>query len=238
MIKENILCSDCNNNNCFIKKFCLNLPLPTTIIINEKKMINYYKKKQRIFLEGNFVDRTYFIQSGIVKVYKDGAFNKNQTIRLSTNGEILGHRGLPNNQKQYPISADVISDSAIICFFEKSFFINLIEQSHKLAINLMFLFANELNTEESKLRDLSIFNVREKVAKALQIIIEAFGLNKKNEINYIENLSRQDIAELVGLNSNQVIKVLSDFKEDGIIECHKKSIRILNLKKFKEIISI
>lgn len=234
MIEQNPSCFNCINSNCLIKKYC-----PSDIMeeVISKKSTKKIQKKQRIFLENDFVDRTYFIHSGIVKVYKDGAFNKNQTIRLSTNGEILGHRGLSNNQQHYPISANVISDNAIICFFEKSFFISLIEQSHKLAINLMFLFANELNTEEARLRDMSVFNVREKVAKALLILIEKLGLNYQLEINGIEDLNRQDIAELVGLNSNQVTKVLAEFKADKIIETDNKKIKIINQKKLEEIIS-
>lgn len=102
----------------------------------------------------------------------------------------------------------------------------------------MLYFANELNHEENKLRDLAIFNVREKVAKALITIIAAYGLNKENEINHAHELSRQDIAELVGLNSNQVTKILADLKEDNILETDNKKIKIINLKKLKEIVNI
>jgi CRP-like cAMP-binding protein len=76
------------------------------------------------------------------------------------------------------------------------------------------------------------------VAKALLILIEKFGLNNELNIIGIEELNRQDIAELVGLNSNQVTKVLAEFKEDNIIETDNKKIKILNQKKLEIIISI
>ena len=62
--------------------------------------------------------------------------------------------------------------------------------------------------------------------------------SKENEINHTHELSRQDIAELVGLNSNQVTKILADLKEDNILETDNKKIKIINLKKLKEIVNI
>lgn len=233
MIKNKISCLDCKNETCFIKKYC------SISLMNEmdiQKIVNRYSKKQLIFHEGNATDGIYFIQSGKIKVFKDGAFNKNHIVRISSEGDFLGHRGF-SSTNTYPVSAEAITDSHI-CFVGKKFFYKILEDTPKLTINLMLFLANELNYEEARLRDMSVFNVREKVAKALLILIEKLGLNYQLEINGIEDLSRQDIAELVGLNSNQVTKVLAEFKEDNIIETDNKKIKILDQKKLEEIISI
>ncbi len=230
-----INCTDCENGNCFIKKHCLE-NIEQTVTIHDNKFVNRYTKNQLIFMEGNFVDSINFIQSGRVKVFKKGAFGKDQIIRLISDGEILGHRGLSDAEK-LSISATSITDS-LICSFDKTFFFKLLKTTPELTFNLMLYFANELNHEENKLRDLSIFNVREKVAKALLIMINAYGLNEKNEINHAHELSRQDIAELVGLNSNQVTKILADLKEDNILETDNKTIKIINLNSLKEIVNI
>ena len=102
----------------------------------------------------------------------------------------------------------------------------------------MLFLADELNYEESRLRDMAVFNVREKVAKAILILVDKLGINSSHEINNIEDLSRQDIAELVGLNSNQVTKVLAEFKEDKVLEIDGKKIKVLQQKKLEEIVSI
>ncbi|MCB9173280.1 MAG: Crp/Fnr family transcriptional regulator [Flavobacteriales bacterium] len=198
--------------------------------------MNRYSKKQLIFHEGNTTDGIYFIQSGKIKVFKNGAFNKNQIVRISSEGDFLGHRGF-SSTNTYPVSAEAITES-YICFVGKKFFYKILEDTPKLTINLMLFLANELNYEEARLRDMAVFNVREKVAKAILILIEKLGLNSQSEINNLEELSRQDIAELVGLNSNQVTKVLAEFKEDKIIETDNKKVKIINQKKLEEIISI
>lgn len=204
--------------------------------MDETKIVNRFSKKQLIFHEGNPTDGIYFIQKGTIKIFKKGAFDKNQIVRISTDGDFLGHRGF-SSSNSYPVSAESVTDS-FVCFVGKKFFYKILEETPKLSINLMLFLADEINYEESRLRDMAIFNVREKVAKALLILIEKMGLNNNSEINNIEELSRQDIAELVGINSNQVTKILAEFKGDNIIETNNKKIRIVNLLKLEKIISI
>lgn len=233
MIRNKTSCLDCFNENCFIKKYC------SISLMNEMgivKIINRYSKKQLVFHEGSATDGIYFILSGKIKVFKKGAFNKNQIVRISSEGDFLGHRGF-SSTNTYPVSAEAITVSTI-CFVSKNFFYKILEETPKFTINLMLFLANELNYEESRLRDMAVFNVREKVAKALLILVDKLGTNSSHEINNIEDLSRQDIAELVGLNSNQVTKVLAEFKEDKVLEIDGKKIKVLQQKKLEEIVSI
>lgn len=232
-MKNKTSCLDCFNENCFIKKYC------SISLMNEMdtmKIINRYSKKQMVFHEGSATDGIYFIQTGKIKVFKKGAFNKNQIVRISSEGDFLGHRGF-SSTNTYPVSAEAITTSSI-CFVSKKFFYKILEDTPKFTINLMLFLADELNYEESRLRDMAVFNVREKVAKALLILVDKLGTNSLHEINNIEDLSRQDIAELVGLNSNQVTKVLAEFKEDKVLEIDGKKIKVLQQKKLEEIVSI
>jgi CRP-like cAMP-binding protein len=106
-----------------------------------------------------------------------------------------------------------------------------------MAIELMLFYANELNQEETKLRDMAIFTVREKVAKAILFFAERFGLDSNLNIKHIDKLSRQDIAELVGLTSNQVTKVLADFKSENLIEITGKKIKLKDRDEIEKIIA-
>ena len=62
-------------------------------------------------------------------------------------------------------------------------------------------------------------------------------MNKDLQINNAEILSRQDIAECVGLTSNQVTKVLKEFKQDQVLEIKAKKIRVLNKKRLEEMVA-
>lgn len=233
MLRNVTSCFDCVNTNCFIKKYCSESLLKE---MDKTKIINRFSKKQMIFHEGNPTDGIYFILKGTIKIFKKGAFEKNQIVRISTDGDFIGHRGFSTNNC-YPVSAESITES-LLCFVNKQFFLKILEETPKLTANLMLFLADEINLKESNLRDMAIFNVREKVAKALLMVAEKMGTRDDGEINQIEDFSRQDIAELVGLNSNQVTKVLAEFKADCIIETENKKIRILNKKELLKIVSI
>ncbi|MBL4592533.1 MAG: Crp/Fnr family transcriptional regulator [Flavobacteriales bacterium] len=232
MLKIKTSCFDCNNTSCLIKANC-----PPHILeeVDKNKTINRIRKKQIIFQEGDEPFNIYFIYSGIVKVFKKGAFNKDQIVRFSFEGDILGHRGL-NSSNNFPVSAQAISDTEICCF-SKDFFLDLLNKVPQLAINLMLFFSDELNQEETKLRDMAIFNVREKVAKTLLIFIDKFGINQEQEIFNIEILTRQDIADFTGLTSNQVTKELSELKQNQFIDTYNKKIKILSKEKIERIVS-
>lgn len=233
MIKVKSSCVECANVNCFIKRYASKELIEE---IDQNKMINRLSKKQHVFFEGNENTGIYFVKSGIIKVFKLGAFNKDHIIRFSIDGDILGHRGLPK-PNTFTVSAETITDSEI-CFFTRDYFFYLLEKIPQLAIELMLFYASELNNEETKLRDMAIFTVKEKVVKALLNLKEKFGLNKDSKIQSVEKLSRQDIAELVGLTSNQVTKVLSELKSENLIEIEGKAIKILNVNKIQELVAL
>lgn len=227
-----ISCSDCLNEKCFIRQNCSDEVLKD---VDANKFLNRYAKSQHVFYEDNEADSIFFVQKGSVKVTKNGAFDKDQIVRFSLGGDILGHRGF-SSSGVYPVSAQAIMDS-VVCQFSKDYFFQLLNKVPQLSINLMLFYANELNREEAKSRDMILFNVREKVAKALLILIERFGLNEQDIIRDMELLNRQDIAECVGLTSNQVTKVLGEFRKDKLIETKGKKIKILKKEDLEEIVS-
>ncbi|MGB0882729.1 MAG: Crp/Fnr family transcriptional regulator [Vicingaceae bacterium] len=232
MIKTKTSCKECSNLNCLIKKSCLDTDF---VEVEQNKVAYKIRKKQPVFEQENESNKIYFIHFGLIKIFKQGAFNKDQIVKFSIDGDILGHRGLiPQNV--YPVSGLAITETQI-CSFSKEYFFQLMMKIPQLSINLSLIFSNELCHEETKLRDMSIFNVREKVAKGLLLLITKFGMNDKNEINNSEFLSRQDIAEFVGLTSNQVTKVLSELKTDKLIETKGKKIKILSKESLQEIVS-
>ena len=231
-MKYKTSCIECLNYDCLLKKSCSPAELEA---VDLEKVSLKIRKKQSIFQEENESHTMYFVYSGIIKIFKTGAFNKDQIVRFSVGGNILGHRGfIPQNV--YPISAQAITE-AEICLFTKEYFFDLARRVPELSINLVLIFAKELFHEEAKLRDMAIFNVREKVAKVLLLLIEKFSLNENNEIIDVDLLSRQDIAEYVGLTSNQITKVLSEFKADGLIETSGKKIKILSQEKLEGIVA-
>ncbi len=213
---KQISCADCKTNHCFIKSNCREKLLDE---VNGVKQSSFYKKDQIIVFEGNPVLGLFFIQSGKVKVTSSGLNGRNQVVRLTKSGDIIGHRGYGGDV--YPISAIAIDDTTI-CFIDNESIHEVFMNNAQLTFELMMYYSKELRNSEQKIKNLTQMNVREKVAEALIYAMQYF--THDNEIRI--ELKRQDIADLVGINTEQLSRIISEFKREAIISVAKNVIII------------
>lgn len=227
-MKNHKICEICANQQCFLFKHCAP---EWHHQLTAKKTCVRYKKNQQIIREGEYVDGIYFIQSGKVKVYKETHY-RGQIIRLATGGDILGHRVLGEN-KRYPISASTIEDS-LICFIEQDTLFRLMKDNAMLSIRMMMYYADELKKTETRLRNMAIMTVRERVADALLMVQKTFGSDNGSILDV--DFSRKDIAEIAGTYAEQVSRYITEFKNEKILDLDGKKIILLQPDKLREII--
>ena len=100
-------------------------------------------------------------------------------------------------------------------------------------MNLMSKISTDLETCETRLAGLSYKNVREKLAGVLLDLIKSHGRAENGQLRIDLKLTRQELASLIGTATETLIRVLSEFKEEGLVELQGKNIYILNLDKLK-----
>jgi CRP/FNR family transcriptional regulator len=191
-----------------------------------------YKKGQVIFYEGNHPKGIFVVYTGKVKVYKLGSNAKDQIVRLAKPGDVLGYRSLMSEDR-YHASAAALEDS-VVCFIPKDLLMQLMSRNSSLPINLMKLLSHDLAGAEKKMVELTQKPVRERVAEALLMLKDIYGLEKDGKtLNVV--MSREDIANFVGSTTETTIRTLSDLKEEGVIQMDKKKIVIENMPKLQKI---
>ncbi len=195
--------------------------------INEQKVCNIYKKGQTIFNEGSYPFGVYCINQGKVKLSHQGDDGKEQIIRLLRGGDVLGYRALLSGER-YSASAIVLEDTQV-CFIPKELFINVLKNDAGLAFEMMKLLSDELHKAEVKLTHLAQKPIRERLAETLLFIKETYGFESDGETLNVR-LSREEIANLVGTATESTIRLLSEFKKDGMVELEGKKIKILRQK--------
>lgn len=230
MIQQKVNCIECTTHKCFIKK-------AADIINNstDQKIISNHRKNQNIILEGDVTEGIYFIKEGSAKVISTGIKNRTQIVRFTTPGDILGHRGL--GSKKYPIGVIAIEDS-VVCFFSNEVFKSILLESPELAYDLIHYYSLELRASEAKIKKMAQMNVTEKVADALLYLKTTYGKVDENGVILNIDLSRQDISDLVGINTVQLSRILSDFKADNIIELEKNQITIKDTLYLHKLVSV
>ncbi|WP_236548085.1 Crp/Fnr family transcriptional regulator [Polaribacter septentrionalilitoris] len=222
-------CASCNNKSCLIKKNLNNL---TSIDFVENKKTLKCKKGQQFIIEGASVNGLFFILKGTVKVFRTGINGREQIVRFAKEGEIIGHRGF-GTEEYYSIGAIALED-AVLCYFSKEQLQRVLLENPMFSYDMMLFYANELNRSESKVKSISQMTVRERVIDTLLYIHRKFG-DLRSFLNL--PLSRKEYADYAGTTEEQVIRVFSALKKEGLITTKGKKIAIHNLQLLKNEIS-
>jgi len=202
--------------------------------INFEKDFRHYKKGDVLYHEGNRINGFYCINSGIIKVFKTGFDGKEQIIRFAKPGDIIAYRSVLSNEPACT-TAKVIEDCQV-CFIPSEVLISFIKTNPNFALELMKLTCHELGEANSYITDIAQKTVRERVAEVLIQLVEDFGLDDQKYLRI--SLTREELANIVGTATESVIRLLSEFKADKLIELNGRKIRILNIEGLEKISNV
>jgi len=210
---------NCDLESCFLCQQCL--PEWKPAIQSHRKTL-HFKKGEVVFREGEPVKGIYFVYNGTIKVHKKWGTEKELIIRFAQKGDIFGHRGL-GHESYYPISATAI-EPVVACYIELDFFQATLKVNQDFMYGLLLFFADELQESERKMRNLAHMQVKGRVANALLSLKDKFGLTPEGFINI--NLSRQDLASLVGAAYETVFRTINELAEEQMIRLDGKNIAL------------
>ncbi len=217
-------CEECQSRICSIFDV---LSEEELTLISHNKGGNLYKRGQHIFFEGTRPSGLYCINSGKVKVFKIDQTGKEQIVRLAKSGDVLGYRSLISGEPYSSFAAPL--EDSMICFIPKSVFLHLVQTNSSLSMRIMQLLAQDLKSAESRIANIAQKTVRERLAEAILILREFYGVEDDNETLGVA-ITREDLANIVGTATETVIRFLSEFKKDKMIDLQGRKIRILDQK--------
>ena len=186
--------------------------------------VKYFKKKENIYLEGNYPRGIFFISKGKVKTYKTNEQGKELITGLLKEGEFFGYLAL-FEEKQYSDSAEALENSEI-SLISKDDFQELVYKNSEVSRKFLKMLSDDLHEKENQLINLAYNSVRKRIAESLLVLCSRF--KKENQQNIIMNISREDIANLAGTATETTIRTLGDFDEEGLIEISGKTIAVKN----------
>ena len=194
--------------------------------INLDKVCNQHKRGDVIYHEGNRINGCYCINRGILKIYKTGIDGKEQIIMFGKRGDIIGYRSILSNELACT-TAKVIED-AVLCFIPGDTLIELVKSNGNFSMGLMKLACQELGDANTYITEIAQKTVRERLAEILIHLKDLFGLDENNVLQI--SLTREELANIVGTATESVIRLLSEFKSDNLIELNGRKIKILDVQ--------
>lgn len=192
-------------------------------LVKGKRMIAY-KKGESVFTEGSKPSGVFCLNSGQVKVHKTGAHRKEQILRFAKTGQLLGSRALIRSE-YFTSSATVIEDS-ILCFIPKQEFLLKLKKDTALKSLVLANLSDNLKIAEDKIAQLSITTVGQRLAIVILRLIEVYGFGEDGKTIAVE-LTREDMANLVGAANETTIRSLAKFKKDKLISLNGRKLTVL-----------
>lgn len=196
-------------------------------IIEEKKTVLKLKKGQVLFHEGAIPTVIYILKQGKVKKYATGLNGKEHIFHLVGENRILGHHNILCDET-YSHSAACLTD-CIFYLIPKHIFFSIIENNQDMLHCLLQNISHEFGVFLNNSKILAQHSVRERTALSIIKLEEFF--NEGTIMNDGIRLSRKDHSNIVGTSIESLVRVLHDFKEEGVIEIKENAMLIKDMEK-------
>jgi len=193
--------------------------------LSQDRKLRKYKRKENIFYEGEFPNSLYFIVNGKVKSWRMNEDGKELITGLYKAGEFLGYLSLLS-EESYTESATTLDDTEV-AIIPKADFMTLLSSDRDVAYRFIKLLADDVHEKEEKLLSLAYSSVRARVAEALLHLRDRYQDSNKTGA-FSMNISRDDLAGMVGTATESLIRTLSEFKQEHLIEVSGREITVMN----------
>ena len=218
---------------CIIKQFnaLKSLTNEELVRISGCKTTRVIKKGEIIFEEGEIINGIYCVKDGICKLSKLSENGKDQIVKMVVKGQLLGQRSLITEEASN-LQAVALNDMEV-CFIPRHEIINDLQNNPKFSFDVLKEMAHDLKEADDIIVNMAQKSVRQRLAETLVYIHDSFGVNPDKTLSVL--LSREDFANIVGTATESAIRVLSQFKKEGLISIIGKQIRIESIEDLKRV---
>ena len=197
---------------------------------DEREVFNY-SKKQFVFKEGHRPRAVYYVVSGKVKIYRTNDDGKELITNIYAEGDYFGYTPILE-ESNYKESAQVLEDAKIM-LVPREDFMQLVSTDLGIAKTFIKIITHNILEKEDSLLNLAYNTLRKKVAFGLVQLLEKYKF--ENEAKPQLNLSRENMAQTIGIATESLIRTLGDFKEEKLIDIQVGKVIILDEKKLRNL---
>lgn len=219
--------------NCIVRKFNALRAMSKEELkaVSDSKVFRKIKKGETIFEEGEKLNGVYCVRGGVSKLAKLSPNGKDQIVKLASKGEVLGQRSVVAEENAN-LSATAVSDMEM-CFIPKEAIVSTLHKNPDFTYEVLRHMAHDLREADDVIVNMSQKTVKERIAEALLYMKNNFGEDKDGYLALV--LSREDIANVVGTATESCIRILSEFKKQGLIKTSGKRMAILEGRKLQDL---
>jgi CRP-like cAMP-binding protein len=201
------------------------------IKLSDCKVSKLIKKGENIFEEGENVNGIFCVKDGVCKMTKLSPNGKDHIVKLVTKGELLGQRSMISDEPAN-LSAIALEDMQV-CFIPKNEVMGFFDKNNQFSMNVMKTICGDLKLSDEHMVNMAQKSVKERLAETLIYLHETLGTNADGTLKI--QLSRDELASMIGTATESCIRLLSDFNKLGLIALIGKKIVLKDINKLKKL---
>jgi len=205
------------------------LTVDEKLLIDEHSVSINFKKGETVCKRGAFASHIYFLEEGLVKVYLEER-NKNLILTLFTKNNLLGLSSVFEGNNKLPYSVSTYTDSKVR-MIDIQVFRQLLKQNPEFSYRIINLLNEKTSQIYGRFFSLTQKQLHGRLADILLCLSNRIFKSKSFELP----LSRADLGDLTGMSTESVIRMMKEFKDDGLIDMHCKSIELLDVARLERI---
>lgn len=194
--------------------------------IADISMLRAYKGKSNVFLEGEERHSVYFINKGLVKIYKLDAQGNECIVAFLKEGEMFPHAGF-FEKTPYPGTAEIVAESEL-CVIPVQAFEKIMIADAEIAMKVMRVMGQKIRELQAKVQELSNNDVNQRLCALVLRLAEGYGEQTASGIYVNLPLTHSDLAKMVGTTRETVNRFLNKLKKEGVLETPSKGLLLMD----------
>lgn len=200
-------------------------------LTGEDREVYSYNKKHVVYKEGQRPRAVYFVVSGKVKIFRINDDGKELITSIHNNGDYFGYTQVLE-ESVYKENASVLEEAKLM-LIPREDFIQLVSNDLEIAKTFIKIITRNISEKEDSLLNLAYSTLRKKVAFGLVQLLDKYKTEEDEKV--ILNLSRENMAQTIGIATESLIRTLGDFKDEKLIDIQNGKVVIRDEKKLKSL---
>ena len=193
-----------------------------------------YGKDEFIFREGDPATSFHILKEGTVKCVKTSPEGKQVTLKVLMPGDLFCCDAAVLDNGVHPGCAQPMGDVSVLTLSKEAYF-GLLRRNPEAALQVIQYLGNRLNEAQETAKVLALNPAEQRLATLLVKLAGRAGLRERNQVRLTVRLTRQDLADMVGMTVETATRIMGRFKRDKLVSGTAKSLVIRNLARLQQL---
>jgi CRP/FNR family transcriptional regulator, polysaccharide utilization system transcription regulator len=198
-------------------------------LVDTRSVLVNYKKGEMICKQGSFASHIMYLEKGLVKIYLEGN-PKDLILTITPQKNLMGLQALYEGNNTFLYSISTYTDSAVR-LIDIQIFKQLLKQNPLFGYRILNILNESTSQSYGRFFSLTHKQLHGRLADILLCLSRKIFKSESFDLP----LTRSDLSDLTSMSTESVIRIMKDFKDDGIIDINNKSITLIDLPRLDNI---